>query len=50
MRCGGGVYVVWCYSCARQSYFMRKFRKIEIGRSKAFSEEQSTLPFVQGND
>ena len=28
-----------------------KVQKIEIGREKAFfSEVQSTLPFVQGND
>ena len=33
-----------------KTYLIRKFQRIEIGRRKAFSEEQSTLPFVQGND
>ena len=32
-----GVYVVWCYICAAcETYFMRKFQRIEIGRRKAF--------------
>ena len=49
----------WCW-CLRCVVFLcdvlsnhtshDKVQKIEIGREKAFSEVQSTLPFVQGND
>ena len=48
---GVGVYVVWCFYVLSNHTSHDKVQKIEIGREKAFfSEVQSTLPFVQGND
>lgn len=45
----------WCLRCVvlllcGLSNILYEKERIEIGRRKAFSEEQSTLPFVQGND